>query len=411
MDYHYRLIESVLKKAELYFPVIVLTGSRQVGKSTLLTHMHPDIEHITFDPVVDVGNARLDPEFFLHNLKTPVILDEIQYAPELLSVIKRLVDNNPKPAQYWLTGSQNLQLLKTVSESLAGRAAVFELWPLTIGEIYQEPKPWFVSFLQNPEAFLQSPLTRFKSIPSLYDIIWRGGYPGLLGIESDIATHALNSYLRTYVERDVRLVAEVTDLQEFSRFVQFLANLTAQEINFSQLGREIGILPQTAQRWLNVLKATYQWTSIQPYFGNSLKRIAGKQKGYFIDTGMVCHLMRITSPGALMGHPSLGALFETLIAQDLMRQMMLMSPAPNVYHWRTHGGAEVDLIFEIDNVFYPVEIKCTFRPQSSDTRGIAAFRETYPHLHIGPGLIIAPTETAFPMKNNCFCIPFDTSIQ
>lgn len=412
MKYRHRLIETLLKKVQNHFPVVVLTGARQVGKSTLFAHLqpahlHPAVQHITFDPIIDVGNARQDPEFFLNNLRTPVILDEIQYAPELLPVIKRLVDKDRKPGQYWLTGSQNLQLLKSVSESLAGRAAILELWPFTLGESVGSANSWFPSFLKAPTPFLNSPKSRLENLPSLYETLWRGGYPGISGLEPDMASLSFSAYLRTYIERDVRLVADVADLQEFTRFVQLMAHLTAQEINFSQLGREIGVRPQTAQRWLNVLSATYQYVTIPPYFGNGIKRIAGKHKGYFIDTGMACHLMRITSADVLMGHPSLGPLFETFVAQDLIRQAQLLSPTPNIYHWRTHGGAEVDLIFEIDNTFYPIEIKCKFRPQKSDARGILAFRETYPHLSIAPGLIIAPCDAVYPLTEYCFCVPYD----
>jgi predicted AAA+ superfamily ATPase len=282
MKYLHRLLETPLKSAAKFFPVIALTGARQVGKTTLFTELLPTAQRITFDPGIDVGGARRDPELFLSNLRLPVILDEIQYAPELLSVIKRRVDEKRLPGQYWLTGSQNLSVLKSVSESLAGRVALFDLFPMTLSERYGTGTAWLPNFLQDPQTFLRSPHRRILQETSepLFSMMWRGEFPGLIGMDDTTITLALDSYFRTYIERDVRLLSEVSDLQEFGRFTQIVANLTAQEINFSELGREIGINYKTAQRWLNILASSYQWQSLPPYFGNTIKRIAGKHKGY-----------------------------------------------------------------------------------------------------------------------------------
>lgn len=335
----------------------------------------------------------------------PVILDEIQYSPELLSVIKRRVDENKTPGQYWITASQNLSVLKNVSESLAGRAVLLSLYPMTLAERYDDAGTWFVDFINQPQQFLSQKISRIGE--PLAEVLWKGGYPGLISLADDLQSDALDSYLRTYIERDVRLLSEVNYLQEFSRFVQLLANLTAQEIQFTQLGREIGISPQTAQRWVNLLKSTYQWIEIPAYSGNTIKRLSGKGKGCFIDTGMAAHLMHISSPQALLGHPKLGALFETYVVNDILRQLPLLRGKPAVYHWRSYGGAELDLLIEMDNVYYPIEIKCKTRPSKVDARGIRAFRETYPNLKLAPGLLICATDTIFPLSEDCFAIPFD----
>lgn len=406
MNYKKRLLESKLLQLGAYFPVVVLTGARQVGKSTLLKHLMPKTRHITFDPVIDVGNARQDSELFLNQLHPPVILDEIQYSPELLTVIKRFVDENKQPGQYWLTGSQNLSVLKNVSESLAGRAALLSLYPMTISERYDDAYSWIVDFLKDPRLFLNKTNKRLSPNISLTSILWKGGYPGLIELKDELQQDALDSYLRTYVERDIRLLSDVNDLQEFSRFVQLVANLTAQEIQFSHLGREVGISPQTAQRWLNILKSTYQWIEIPPYFGNTIKRISSKGKGYFVDTSMACHLMHISSPHALLGHPKLGALFETLIVNDILRQLPLLQGRPAIYHWRSHGGAELDLLLEMDNIYYPIEIKCKTRPSKIDLRGIKAFRETYPHLNYAPALLICAINEIQALGDDCYAVPF-----
>lgn len=409
MKYRKRLLEDKLKRLSAHFPVMVLTGARQVGKSTLLEQMLPNARRIVFDPVIDVGNARQDPELFLDHLTLPVILDEIQYAPELLPVIKRRVDEKKAPGQYWLTGSQNLSLLHNVSESLAGRAGILSLFPMTLAERYANAGTWMVDYLQNPQMFLNSiSATKFTlSKETLASVLWKGGYPGLIDVDNEIAGDVFDSYWKTYIERDVRLIAEVSDLHEFSRFAQLAANLTAQEIQFTQLGREIGISHQTAQRWLNILKSTYQWDELPAYSGNTLKRVSGKAKGYFMDTAMSAYQMHITSPEALLSHPKLGALFETYVVNDIRRQLTSMSGKPALYHWRSHGGAEVDLIIEINNVYHLIEIKCKTRPIKSDLRGIQAFRETYPDLHYAPALLICAVSEVMPLDHECFAVPYN----
>jgi predicted AAA+ superfamily ATPase len=409
MNYKKRILEDKLKRLGEHFPVVVLTGARQVGKSTLFKHLLPNARSITFDPVIDVGNARQDPELFLDQISSPAILDEIQYCPELLSVIKRRVDENKVPGQYWLTGSQNLSVLKNVSESLAGRAALQSLYPMTMSERYDDASSWFIRFQKNPHDFLKSPLKRITSDKNitLFSMLWNGGYPGLLDMDSDLHSDMLDSYLRTYIERDIRLLSDIGDLQEFSRFVQLLANMTAQEIQFTHLGRDIGISPKTAQRWLNILKSSYQWIELPAYSGNTIKRISLKSKGYFIDVGMAAHLMHISTPMALAGHPKLGALFETFIINDVLRQLPLLPLKPATYHWRSYAGAEVDMILELDNTFYLIEVKCKSRPTRSDMRGIQAFRETYPQLNYAPSMIICAVNEVTPLGDDCFALPFD----
>lgn len=409
MTYHKRLIEANIQELGSHFPVVVLTGARQVGKSTLLKHLLPQAHHITFDPVIDVGNARKNPELFLDHLQKPVILDEIQYAPELLPVIKRRIVEHSTPGQYWITGSQNLGFLKNVSEILADSAALLSLYPMTLSERYGDASTWINHFIKHPKEFLKQSISHIASDnnQTLSSFLWRGGYPGLIELNEDRQSDVLNSYLQTYFERDIRLLNDISDLQEFARFLQLSANLTAQEILFAHLGREIGISPQMAQRWLTILKNTYQWIELPAFSGNTLKRLSLRNKGYFLDTGMATHLMHISTPKALLGHPKLGPLFETYVVNDILRQLSLLSKKPTVYHWRSHGGAELDLLLEMDNMYYPIEIKCKTRPASSDIRGIQAFKETYPDLQIAPALVICAVNEVTSLGKGCYAIPFD----
>lgn len=414
MNYRNRYLESKIQRYSRQFPALLLTGARQVGKSTLLDHLFGEkMAKVVFDPVVDIGNARSDPEFFLAQHQAPIILAEIQYAPELLAVIKRKIDLNKKPGQYFMTGSQNLSLMRHVSESLAGRVVILDLHAMGLAEKAGLAESsienhWLQIVLSSGTD--KPELARFERIPqsgNLFTQLWRGGYPGVLDFTADLLPDFFRSYFQTYVERDIRSLAEVSDQQSFARFVSLCAALTAQEINFSQLGRDIGITPQTANRWLSILKATYQWFELQAYHGNTIKRISGKPKGYFSDTGLACNLQRISSPDALSAHPLLGSLFETLVVLEIMRHFSHMNTPPQCYHWRTHSGAEVDMLLERDGIFWPIEIKAKANVSRGDARGITAFRETYPQLRVGPGIIIAAVERSYWLTDDVLTVPYD----
>ena len=377
-----------------HFPVVVVSGARQVGKSTLLEHLFPDYTMIVFDPSTDVGNARKDPDLFLDNHPGPLILDEIQYAPELVSSIKRRVDKDRRPAQYILTGSQQWAVMKTLAESLAGRAVFLDLEGFSWAEASEDTtnECWLHRWLSDPKLAAESPPASRSSSRTLYEQLWRGGLPETDRLPLELLPDFFNGYFRTYIERDARMLMDAVDWQQFGRLVQMAAALTSQEVNNSKLGREIGITPQTARRWLAVLSSTFQWVEVPPYSGNTLKRIAGKSKGYLSDTGVACFLQRISSPEALAGHPVTGALFESAVLAEIRKLISREPVPPMIYHWRSHGGAEVDLLLERDGVFYPIEIKLSSAPSRQDTRGITAFRSTYPGLNVAPGLIICAAD-------------------
>jgi predicted AAA+ superfamily ATPase len=414
MNYRQRHIEARITKLADSFPILLVSGARQAGKSTLLTALFPEADCVVFDPVIDVGGARRDPEFFLAQHRTPLILDEVQYAPELLGVIKRWSDRDPAPGRYLLTGSQNLMVLKSVSESMAGRVVVLELPFLSLSErcaMAGSPEPSWIDDLFSSEPFqrlhARSRLEPRALEPTLFARVWRGGFPRLLDLPDDVLPDAFASYLRTYVERDIRQVAAVDDQQLFSRFVALCAALTAHEINHSQLGRELGVSHQTAQRWLSALVSTYQWVEVPPWHGNTVKRVSMRSKGYFADTGFAAWLNRISSPIALGGHPLQGALFETHVVLDTLKQLQRVSAPPRAWHWRSHSGAEVDLLLERDGMVVPIEIKSSARVTRGDARGILAFRDTYPGVRHGPGVILAAVEHAEPVGDNVIALPYD----
>ncbi len=406
--YRERLITQRLLNLADVFPAVIVAGARQVGKSTLLQHVYGGVADIVvFDPVVDVENARLDPDLFLDNHTTPLVLDEIQYAPELVAALKRRIDQDRRPGKYILSGSQQWGVLTSVSESLAGRAGFIDLEGFCLAEAAGSQRSWLAAWISDPLGFLSFRPTRLPESRTLYEQLWRGGLPDATLQDASVIPDLHAAYQRTYIERDVRLLADVSDWQLFGRFLRLCAALTAQEVNRSHLGRELGVTPQTAERWLSLLKATYQWFEVPAYSGNAVKRVSGRPKGYLSDTGLACHAQILSSPAALGGHPFLGALFETAVVSEIRKHAAAMSTPPQLHHWRSSGGAEVDLLLERDGVFYPIEAKASSTPSRRDTSGITAFRKTYPHLRIEKGLVVAPTKKVLQLSENDWAIPWD----
>lgn len=411
MDYRYRQLSKKILRYMDYFPSVVLTGARQVGKSTLLRNLLKEShEIITFDPVIDIQNARSEPEMFFKNHPGPLILDEIQYAPELVPVVKRLIDKDKVPGKFILSGSQQWGILNTITESLAGRTAIIDLAGFNLTECAQREE------LKHSETWLDNLLLTIKhSITDnaivhlpfpLNEHIYRGQLPEAQEIPLDIVPAYFSSYLTTYIERDIRIMADVSDLQQFGRFYKLCGALSSQEINFSQLGRDIGLTPQTAKRWLDLLKATFQWIEIPAFSGNTLKRISGKAKGYLSDTGLLCNCLFLSGPQAVTAHPSWGSIFETLVVTEVLKRISTMESRPAVYHWRSHSGAEVDLILEQNGKFFPIEVKSTARPSKKDTRGISAFRETYSRLDIAEGTVIYPGDGGLQLSEKDFAVSY-----
>jgi len=414
MKYRQRALESKLTALAEHFPAVVVTGARQAGKSTLLTRLFgKKSRHFVFDPVTDEFGARRDPQFFLQQHKTPLILDEIQYAPELLAVIKKQIDKNRSPGQFYLTGSQNLSVIKSISESMAGRAVMVDLDAMTVPERKGDAESckgfWLEEILAEGKNFKSiKKLTHSGAAPKnspLFKTLWRGGYPGTLDLPDRFLADYFRSYVRTYVERDIRVLAEVSSQQTFSRFFGLVAALTAQEVNYSHLGRELGVTPQTATRWLDILNATYQWFELPPYHGNLIKRLSNKGKGYLTDTGLACYLARVSSPEALAVQPVLGAVFETHVVLEIKRMFSFLSSAVNFFHWRAHSGAEVDLVIERDGTLWPVEIKCKTNINAYDVRGLNAFREAYPG-KCGTGILVAAVEEPFFFSKEIIVLPY-----
>ncbi len=406
MKYKKRLIEKKIRQYKKFFKITLVTGARQVGKTTLLTHCFPKTKIITFDPVQDFYNARKDPDLFLDNFPPPVIFDEIQYVPELFPALKRRVDRSDAKGQYFLTGSQNFSLMKNVSESLAGRVGIINLHNMTIDELYgniSNPH-WLEYYLTDSEFSLKKLLNTKKS---LKEILWQGGMPGLLGSDKNFITPFFNSYVQTYIERDLRTFENIKNLFDFSKFISFCAALSAQEINNSKIGNDIGISSVTAKKWYELLLNSFQFFDLKPYSGNSVKRISKKRKGFISDTGLLCYLQQINSPDALFVSPMFGAVFETFIVSEIIKNISASEFNVNFYHWRTNAGAEVDLIIEKDGGLYPIEIKSKSVLNAYDIRGLNSFRKNYKN-KCKKALIVYAGKELYNIDENVVAVPWNT---
>ncbi len=408
--YRTRHAEPKLREMARFFKVMLVLGARQVGKSTLISRVFPSYQTVVFDPNQDLYGAREDPDLFLDSFPPPLILDEVQYAPELLAAIKRRVDLRDEPGQYLLTGSQNPAILRAVGESLAGRVGILDLEGMTAAEWADrgDAAVWLSSYLDDPWSLLDHAPTLSSSGAPLVDTLWRGTLPGLLDAPDGMVDDYFRSYVKTYLERDVRRLENIRDLSAFGRFLGLVAALSSQELNASQLGRDVGIAPSTARRWTDLLLHTFQWLELPPYHGNAVKRLSGKRKGYLRDTGLACHLQRISSPAALAVSPLRGPLFETWAVNELHRQGLAVGTPPRLWHWRTAAGAEVDLVLERDGKLYPIEVKCKSHLGGHDTRGLKAFRATYPSASIMPALILYAGSRCYRVDGDTMAIPWSS---
>ncbi len=304
-----------------YYPVVLLDGPRQSGKTTLTRAAFPGKAYVTLDPLDTRDFARTDPRGFLSQYRNGAIIDEVQHAPDLLSYLQAEVDRDPTPGRFILTGSQNLAISQAVSQSLAGRAGLLHLLPFSREEL--------AGFANAPEG--------------LFELLWTGGYPRIYdrGIP---AQQWLADYVATYVQRDVRQVLNVADLSRFTTFLRLCAAHTAQEVKLSALGADAGISHNTANAWLSVLESSFLCCRLPAWHRNLNKQIVKAPKLHFFDTGLVCHLLGIREPAQLRHHPLRGAVFETWVFSELYKRRIHHGEVPQLFHFRESRGIEVDFI-------------------------------------------------------------------
>lgn len=411
MIYIERSIESKLLSYVKAFPCTLVAGARQVGKSTLLEKKFGDTHRrFVFDPVQDLYGVREDPDLFLRNNPPPVILDEIQYVPELVPALKRAIDRDRRPGQYLITGSQQWEVMRHLAESLAGRVGILELSGFSLPEQLQQRADWLSCWLESAPRGMDAAAARLQGFraaelsPARH--LWRGSYPEVLTLEDIVVPGWMQGYVSTYLQRDVRRMTEVRDETQFAAFLTLCAALTAQECNYNQLGRDLDISPPTAKRWMGFLRGSYQWIEIPAYSNNQIQKISTRPKGYLSDTGLACYLLRISSDQAVQGHPSFGRLFETMVVTDLHKRMQSMPLMPELTHYRQHSGAEVDLLIGRDGMIFPVEIKASTKVKPGDALAMDRLRG-----HLGtavqPGLIVYAGRNLQCLNDHTLAVPFD----
>lgn len=361
MKYIKRNAEEVIKKEEKLFKAILITGARQVGKTTMLKNLKPNINYITLDDMILNQSAQEDPNLFLKSNKPPIIIDEVQYAPDLLRYIKIAVDNSEEKAMFYLTGSQQFHLMKNVSESLAGRIGIVNLLGLSLREIKEIDfnKP----FMPTDEYLKSREEHKIDiSYDEIWDIIHKGTMPALYQEESDSELY-YSMYVNTYIERDVRNLTQVGDTLSFLKFMISLASRIGQLLNLNSVANEVGISLPTAQRWLSILISSNIVYLLEPYYNNIIKRAVKTPKIYFLDTGLAAYLTKWKNKDVLEAGNMAGNFFENFVIVEVIKSYFNTGELrPPLYFYRDKDKKEIDLIIESNGMLYPIEIKKSARP-------------------------------------------------
>ena len=418
-DYIKRTMEKTVEKMKKSFPVIMITGPRQVGKTTLLSIMadknkNEKINFISLDDLNARALAIEDPELFLRTYEMPLIIDEFQYAPNLLSYIKIIVDkkrlenlknNNVKcNGLFYLTGSQAFETMENVTESLAGRIAILDMNGLTNREIENMEDE---VFLPDLEVLKNKRKTEILSTIQVFDKIIKGSYPEIYKNENLDRNEYFETYIRTYIERDIRQLINVQDEIKFLKFISNVAVRTGQELNLSDICNGVGITSVTAEKWLSILKNTGIIYLLQPYSNNNVARIVKKPKVYFMDTGLACYLAGYMDSITLEKSAYNGAIFETYVISEIIKSYINngFDAKKYLYYYRDNNGKEIDLLIIKNNIVYPIEIKKSANPGKEAIKNFSVVNKF--GLEVGNGGVICMKSEIFQIDKENNYIPIE----
>jgi predicted AAA+ superfamily ATPase len=397
--YKHRTIETFIKKADKNFKSLLVTGLRQVGKTTVLKDMAGNSRnYVTLDDMLSLKLAKEDAYLFFQTNELPLLIDEIQYAPGLFPHIKMMVDKTPEPGQVWLTGSQQFLLMKNVSESLAGRLAILELMGFSIYEQAGKgdiQKPFLPS--PKPASILQR-----KSLAETYRTIWKGSFPEIALKEDDVWSLFYGSFVKTYIERDVHQLVNIGNELSFLNFLKVIAARTGQELNLTDIANSLDISLNTVKSWLSILQTSGIIFLLQPYFENVTKQIVKRPKLYFTDTGLCAYLTGWNTSETLSEGAMNGAIFETFVIIELLKSYKHNGLQPNFYYYRDNNKVEIDLLIEENGTFYPVEIKRTGSPDNRMIKNFNVLERLWKKT--GYGSLVCCTEQVVPLTKNANAI-------
>lgn len=358
-----RKVSSFVKDISSKYPVTTIMGPRQSGKTTLVKDIFKNKPYVNLENLENREFAEKDPVGFLKEFPDGVIIDEIQRVPSLLSQIQVLVDEKQKDQFFILTGSQQLDLMSAVTQSLAGRTALIKLLPLSIEELFEHniKKDW-------------------------YDLIYTGGYPRIYD-KQIVPTNALSDYYSTYVERDIRQISNVHNMNLFNKFIKLCAGRVGQILDLTSLGNDTGVSHTTAKHWLSILEASYITFRLEPFYNNLSKRIIKSPKLYFYDVGLVSYLLGIENVSHVKYHPLIGNLYENLVVSDVLKYRFNRGKTNNINFYRDSNNTEVDLIYNVANNPLPIEIKSAQTISTSFFKGLKSFEKSLGELKYGKFLV------------------------
>ncbi|MDR0697389.1 MAG: ATP-binding protein [Christensenellaceae bacterium] len=385
-----------MENANNTFPVVLITGPRQVGKTTILEHnLSLNRQYITLDDPQIRSLANTDPSLFFQTYEPPILIDEIQYAPELFPYIKMIVDRKKQKGLFWLTGSQQFHLMKNITESLAGRVAILNLQGLSQCEKLQRKSETFTTELKKIKLQM--------NVKEIYEYILRGSFPALFADKNMSWKLFYDSYLKTYIERNIRSILNVSSEHDFLKFLCIIAARTGQLINYSEVSKEVRVSVNTVKSWISVLETSGLIYLLQPYSSNYISRTVKTPKLYFLDTGLCCYLSGWETVETLSNGAMSGAILETYVFSEIIKSYWHNGKSLKIYFYRDLAKREIDFLIEENDTFYPIEVKKTASPVPNDVKNFSILEDA--KLNIGKGAVICFSNNSIPLDKDVNIIP------
>ena len=407
-----RNIESVVMRLSKGFPVVMVTGPRQVGKTTMLRHINKNINYVSLDNLNARDLAISDPELFLETYKTPLVIDEFQYAPNLLSYIKIRVDEarfdrvfnsgDDVNVMYYLTGSQSFLSMKNVSESLAGRVGIIEMYGLSTNELNMQSDEIFIPEISELQ---KKKISNKPDSNKIFERIFKGSYPELYINENVTLNEYYEIYVKTYIEIDIRDLINISDEIKFMKFMTSIAARTGEELNITTVANDAEISVPTAQSWLSILVNTGLVILLEPFSNNVIKRTIKRPKIYFMDTGLACYLAKYPSAEILEASAYAGHIFETYVVSEIVKTFA--NNGKNfkryLFYYRDDKKRQIDLIIDYNNKLYPIEIKKGKKPNGECTKNFEVLGNL--NMEIGKGIVLCMCDEIFPIDRDNYYVP------